>query len=212
MAGGSLWRAAVLAQIATLIVALGCESRSPTAPRPTPTPFPGEPASPGPRGTVAGTVTINGEARPIVWVELQQRGGFPWAFGTTIPSGSWEWERVPVGDYVLVIRTPPGLTCDATSKSVTVTTDQRTVANFACVGEVKGSILGFAFSEFGALASARVTLTGPVNRETISNGDGFFAFEDLPAGEYLMWAGSCGNRIEVSVRDAATAYGMLDCS
>ena len=45
-----------------------------------------------------------------------------------------------------------------------------TVVNFACFGDVKGSILGFATNEFGTAASARITLTGPVNRETISNG------------------------------------------
>ena len=145
MLRGSFWRAAaVSAQVAVLIVALGCESgppTAPTAPRGTST-VPPTPA-PGPVGAIGGTVTINGEARPIVWVELQ-RGGLPWAFGTTIPSGSWEWGNVPAGDYVVVIKTPPGLTCDATRKSATVRTDQRTVVNFACFGDVKGSILGFA--------------------------------------------------------------------
>ena len=154
--------------------------------------------APGPVGVVAGTVTINGEARPIVWVELQQLGGFPWAYGTTIPSGSWEWGRIPAGDYVLVIKTPPGLTCDATRKSATVRADQRTVVNFACFGDVKGSIQGFAAAEFGTVASARITLTGPVNRETISNRDGFFAFEDLPPGEYLI--GWCKDPVTASVR------------
>jgi hypothetical protein len=198
MAAGSVWRAAaVSAQVAALIVALGCES--PTALRETRT------------GAIGGTVTINGEARPIVWVELQRASdGFPYAFGTTIPSGSWAWEKVPAGDYVVVIKTPPGLTCDATSKSATVGSNQRTVVNFACVGDVKGSIWGLASNEFGAFASARVTLTGPVNRETISNGDGFFVFEDLPPGEYLV--GLCGNLVRVSVGDGVTAFASVDCS
>jgi hypothetical protein len=141
-----------------------------------------------------------------------QRGsdGFPWAFGTTIHGGSWEWEKVPAADYVVVIKTPPGLTCDATRKSARVGRDQRTVVNFACFGEVKGSILGFATNEFGTFASARVILTGPVNRETISNGDGFFAFEDLPPGEYLL--GLCKAPVSVRVRDGATAFGTVDCS
>ena len=212
MLGGSSWRAAVAsALVALLIVALGCESgppTAPTAPRETST-VPPLPA-PGPVGVVAGTVTINGEARPIVWVELQQLGGFPWAYGTTIPSGSWEWGRIPAGDYVLVIKTPPGLTCDATRKSATVRADQRTVVNFACFGDVKGSIQGFAAAEFGTVASARITLTGPVNRETISNRDGFFAFEDLPPGEYLI--GWCKDPVTASVRDGATAFAMVDCS
>ncbi len=159
---------------------------------------------------IGGTVMINGEARPIVWVELQRASDrFPWAFGTTIPSGSWEWGQVPVGDYVVVITTPPGLTCDTTRKSATAGTDQRTVVNFACLGDLKGSILGFASHEFGAAVSARVPLTGPVDRETISNGDGFFAFEDLPPGEYLI--GRC-NPKRVSVRDGATAFAQVDCS
>src|SRR5262245_50758495 len=135
MSGASSWRsAAVSAQVAALIVALGCESASPT--RPT---APSVPA-PRPVGAIGGPVTINGQARPIVWVELQRAtDGFPWAFGTTIPSGGWEWAQVPAGDYVVVIKTPPGLTCDATRKSATVATDQRTVINFACFGDVKGS-------------------------------------------------------------------------
>ena len=205
MSGGSMWRAAaVSAQVAVLIVALGCESGPPSAPT-TSTPVPAA----RPTGAIGGTVTINGEARPIVWVELQLLGGFPWAFGTTIPSGSWEWGRVPPGDYVVVIKTPPGLTCDATRKSATVRTDQRTVVNFACVGDVKGSIQGFASHEFGTAASARLTLTGPVNRETMSNQDGFFAFEDLPPGEYLI--GWC-KEVRASVRDGATAFATVDCS
>ena len=206
--------AAVSAQVAVLIVTLGCESGppgGPTAPQGTST-VPPLPA-PGPVGAIGGTVTINGEARPIVWVELQRGsdGGFPWAFGTTIHGGSWEWEKVPAGNYVLVIKTPPGLTCDATRKSATVGTDQRTVVNFACFGDEKGSILGFASAEFGTVGSARLTLTGPVNRETMSNQDGFFAFEDLPPGEYLIgWCRT--DQVRASVRDGATAFATVDCS
>src|SRR5262249_45747332 len=149
--------------------------------------------------------------RPVVWVAMQRVvDGFPWAYGTTIPSGRWEWERVPAGDYVVVIKTPPGLTCDATRKSATVGSNQRTVVNFACFGYLKGSILGFASAEFGTVASARVTLTGPVNRETISNRDGFFAFEDLPPGEYLI--GWCNPPVRASVRDGAIAFVRVDCS
>jgi hypothetical protein len=208
MSRGSFWRAAaVSAQVAALIVALGCESGPPTAPT-APPETSSVPPSPSPRGTIAGTVTINGAARPIVWVETQ---GARWrAFGTTIPNGTWEWGGVPAGDWVVVIKTPPGLTCDATRKSATVTADQRTVVNFACFGDVKGSILGFASHEFGTAASARLTLTGPVNRETMSNRDGFFAFEDLPPGEYLI--GWCKDPVRASVRDGATAFAMLDCS
>jgi hypothetical protein len=88
MSGASFWRAAAVAtQVAVLIVALGCESPPPGAPtalRETSTvPLP---PAPGPIGAIGGTVTINGEARPIVWVELQ-RGSWPWAYGTTIPRG-----------------------------------------------------------------------------------------------------------------------------
>jgi len=194
----SFWRAAaVSAQVATLTVALGCESGSPTAPQ-----------APGLVGAIGGMVTINGEALPIAWVELQ-RGGTAWAVDTTSPSGSWERGSMPAGDYDVVVKTPPGLTCDATKKSATVRKDQRTVVNFACFGDVKGSILGFASHEFGTAASARLTLAGPVNRETISNGDGFFAFEDLPPGEYVLrW---CSD-IRASVRDGATAFATIDYS
>lgn len=200
--------AAVSAQVAVLIVTLGCESgptTGPTAPGETSLVPPTQ--APSPRGTIAGTVTINGAARPIVWVETQGAG---WrAFGTTIPNGTWEWGSVPAGDWVVVIKTPPGLTCDATRKSATVRANQRTVVNFACLGDVKGSILGFASHEFGTAASVRVTLTGPVNRETISNQDGFFAFENLPPGEYsIRWC----TAVSASVRDRATAFVMLDCS
>src|SRR5262249_61431970 len=134
---------------------VGCGGSSTvTAPSSTP---PNVAPAPGPVGAIGGTVTINGEARPIVWVELQRvLDGFPWAYGTTIPSGSWEWERVPAGDYVVVIKTPPGLTCDATRKSATVGRNHRTVVTFACFGYLKGSILGFASAEFGTVASARV--------------------------------------------------------
>ena len=117
--------------------------------------------------------------------------------------------RIPAGDYVVVIKTPPALTCDATRKSATVGTDQQTVVNFACFGDVKGSIQGFAFNEYGTAASARLTLTGPVNRETISNRDGFFAFEDLPPGEYLIrWC----TPVTASVREGATAFAMVGCT
>jgi hypothetical protein len=159
-------------------------------------------------GAIGGTVTINGEAFPIVWVELQ-RDSFVEASVTTMPNGSWGRDGVPAGNYTVVIKTPPGLTCDATRKAATVAINQRTVVDFACVGNVGGWVLGFVVNEFGTMASARVTLTGPVNRETISNGDGFFAFEDLPPGEYVL---ELCNPVRVSVRDGATAFVMLDCS
>jgi hypothetical protein len=205
---------AVSAQFAVLITTLGCESGPATGPTAVPTgpsslrdTFTVPPQStPRQSGALGGTVTINGEARPIVFVALQSGR----AFDTTIANGSWEWGTVPAGDHVVVIKTPPGLTCDATSKSATVTKDHRTVVNFACVGDVKGSIQGFALHEFGTAAAARITLTGPVNRETISNPDGFFAFEDLPRGEYLL--GWCKDPVKASVRDGATAFAMVDCS
>ena len=197
---------AVSAHVAVLIATLGCESgpaRGPTAPTETsavPT------SGPRPMGALGGTVTINGEARPIVFVALQSG----WAFDTTIAGGGWEWGQVPIGDHVVVIKTPPGLTCDAPSKSATVKENQRTVVNFACVGDVKGSILGFALNEFGTAASRRIALSGPVNRETISNKDGFFAFEGVPPGEYLIeW---CNNPVRASVRNGSTAYAVADCS
>ena len=213
MAGSSLWRAAaVSAQVAALIVVLGCESSSPTAPPVVPS----VPPTPVPAtvGAIGGIVTINGEARPMVWVELQPvgRGGWAWAFGPTLPDGSWEYRRVPAGDYVVVIKTPPELTCDATRKSATVGTEP-TVVNFACFGHVKASILGVATNEFGTVASARITLTGRVSREAISNGDGFFAFEeDLPPGEYQVLGWCKTNPVTVSVRDGAPAFAMVDCS
>jgi len=163
------------------------------------------PTAPPRTGALGGTVTVNGEAFPLAWVETV--GG--WAFATTLPSGSWEWERMTPGGWVVVIRTPPGVTCDATRKSATVVSNQRTVVNFACFGDVKGSILGIASHEFGTAASVRVTLTGAVNRETISNQDGFFAFENLPPGEYsIRWC----TAVSASVRDRATAFVSLDCS
>jgi hypothetical protein len=206
-------RFAELLLVSTLFL-VGCGGSS-QAIAPSPTPPNGfgidRQTTPGPIGAIGGTVMINGEARPIVWVELQRvSDGFPWAFGTTIPSGRWEWKKVPAADYVVLIKMPPGLACDATRKSATVRSNQRTVVNFACFGDVKGSILGFATNEFGTFASARVTLTGPVNRETITNRDGFFAFEDLPLGEYLL--GLCKTPVSVTVRDGAPAFGTVDCS
>src|SRR4029453_2467083 len=98
MSRGSFWRAAaVSAQVTALIVALGCESGSPTAPRDMST-VPPVSAS-GPVGTRAATVRINGEARPIGFVALQSG----WAFDTTIANGSWEWGSVPAGNHVVVI-------------------------------------------------------------------------------------------------------------
>jgi hypothetical protein len=112
-------------------------------------------------------------------------------------------------EWGVLIRTPPGVTCDATRKSATVVGNQRTVVNFACVGAVKGSIVGIASHEFGTAASRTITLTGPVNRETITNQDGFFAFENLPPGEYsIRWC----RAVSARVRDGATAFVSLDCS
>jgi hypothetical protein len=156
-------------------------------------------------GALGGTVTVNGEAFPLAWVETL--GG--WAFATTKPGGRWEWEEMSPGAWVVVIKMPPGVTCDAMRKSATVVSGQRTLVNFACLGDVKDSILGIASNEFGTAASVRVTLTGPVNREAISNQDGFFAFENLPPGEYSTnWC----TAVSASVRDGATAFVELDCS
>jgi hypothetical protein len=188
------------------VILVGCGGSSTlTAPSPAPPIAPPVVTS---LGAIGGMVTINGEALPIASVELQ-RGGTAWAVDSTSPSGSWERRSVPAGDYDVVVKTPPGLTCDATTKSATVRKDQRTDVNFACFGDVKGAILGFAANEFGAASAARVTLTGPVKRETISNRDGFFAFEGLPPGEYVLrWC----RDIRASVRDGAAAFAVLDCS
>ena len=198
-------RVIVITTAALIITACGSSS-SPSQSTPTaPTPSNASPASTAALGAIGGTVTINGEAFPLVWVELE--GGR--ASATTRPSGSWEWERVPAGVWVVVIKTPPGVTCGATQKSATVVSGQRTAVNFACFGDVKRSIQGIAVNEFGTAAAVRVTLTGPVNRETISNPDGFFAFENLPPGEYLIrWCAA----VSASVRNGATAFVMLDCS
>jgi hypothetical protein len=210
-----------LLSISVLMFAAGC--RFPTAPGDAfPTALlPESPAAPavglpiGPvapgLGSISGAVTINGESGSFAWVELQQSASPNWASasGTTNSSGSWVWEKVRAGDYFVVLKTPPGLTCDATRKSAAVEADQRTIVNFACVGDLKSSILGVVANEFGVASSARVTLTGPVNRETISNRDGFFAFDDLPPGEYLV--GPC-NVVRVSVREGVTGFAMVDCS
>jgi hypothetical protein len=196
-------RLILITTTALIITACGGGSSSPSQSTPT-APTTSNVSPPG-TGALGGTVTINGEAFPLAWLETE--GG--WAFATTIPNGSWEWERMPPGAWVVVIKTPPGVTCDATRKSATVIRDQRTVVNFACVGDVKGSILGIAANEFGTAASIRITLTGPVNRETISNRDGFFTFEDLPPGEYsIRWC----TAVSATVRVGATAFVMLDCS
>lgn len=160
-----------------------------------------------PLGTIRVAVRINGELRPIVWVELF-RNNFAWAYGTNLPSGTWE-VLTPAADYVVHIKTPPGLTCDAKSRPVTVG-EQVTTVNFSSTGEVKGSIQGIASTEFGTFAGARVTLTGPVNQETIGDANGFFAFEDLPAGVYLV--SLCSDEESVTVRDGAIAFVQLDCS
>ncbi|HVH26591.1 MAG TPA: carboxypeptidase-like regulatory domain-containing protein [Vicinamibacterales bacterium] len=185
----------------------GGGSSSPSQSTPTAPITSNPPVTSNPPGTGAlgGTVTVNGEAFPLAWVETL--GG--WGFATTMPGGSWEWERISPGDWVVLIKMPPGVTCDAMRKSATVVSGQRTLVNFACLGEVKGSIVGIATHEFGTAASVRVTLTGPVNREAISNQDGFFAFENLPPGEYSMkWC----TAVSASVRDGATAFVNLDCS
>jgi hypothetical protein len=75
---------------------------------------------------------------------------------------------------------------------------------------MKSSMMGFASAEFGTVASAPITVTGPVNRETLTNRDGFFAFEDLPPGEYLV--GWCNDPVRASVRDGAIAFATVDCS
>jgi hypothetical protein len=160
-------------------------------------------------GVIGGAVTINGESRALAWVELESASSSrPRAYGTTDANGKWEWERVAAGDYFVVMKALPGLTCDGTRKAAAVTTDQRTVVNFACVGDLKGSIVGIVMNEFGLASSLRVTATGPVNRETISR-DGFFAFEGLPPGEYQV--GPC-NQVRASVRDGATGFATVDCS
>src|SRR6185436_8768687 len=71
MSRNSFWRAvAVSAQVAALIVAFGCESDIPSAPTAPPEASepPHAPAFSG-MGVLGGTVTINGQAFPLAWVE-----------------------------------------------------------------------------------------------------------------------------------------------
>jgi hypothetical protein len=78
-------------------------------------------------GAIGGTVTVNGEARPIVWVELQV-GGWQAAYGTTIPAGSWEWGKML--EYV-VHQDAARIDLRRHKEVRDRTADQRTVVNFA---------------------------------------------------------------------------------
>jgi hypothetical protein len=124
---------------------------------------------------------------PDLCGELQRvSDGFRGLLGRPFRAGVGSGKKCLRQTMWWLIKMPPGLTCDATRKVRDRANQSRTVVNFACFGDVKGSIVGFATNEFGTFASARVTLTAPLTGRPSPIGMDSSRSKTCRPGEYLL--------------------------
>ena len=114
-------------------------------------------------GALSGTVTQNGS--PLAGVRVSLSTGLA---RTTGADGRYLFETLGPGSYTVSIsQLPPSLVCDALSATVTVTSLQTTVRNFACLSVVQFQIAILAgyvhFSGFSRLCALIQTTPAQAN-------------------------------------------------
>lgn len=147
--------------------------------------------------TVSGTISDAGGGLGGVTVVLLDSGGGEAARTVTAADGTYEFPRLPAGDYSVTVPDPPGDYRVPDPRAVTVDDDD--VANVDLALAQPGSISGRVIDDDTGLpvADVEVTLDGPTPGTVRTDADGNYAFEGLDPGTYTVQIDSPDDRTVV---------------
>ena len=138
---------------------------------------------PPPTGSIDGLVSIEGQGIDAVSVTLSNG-----ASATTANGGMFRFDGVEAGAYTVTISNyPADASFDQTSAAATIATDGETVTiNFPGTFIRTSSIMGTVTVENEGLSGITVKISGTGDSETLTDGNGQYAFTGLRAGNYTI--------------------------
>ena len=138
---------------------------------------------PPPTGSIDGLVSIEGQGQDGVSVTLSSG-----ATVTTTNGGMFRFSGVEAGAYTVTISNyPDDASFNQTSSSATIATDGENVTvNFPGTWIRTSAIMGAVTVENEGLGGVTVKLSGMSDSETLTDGNGQFAFSGLRAGNYTV--------------------------
>ena len=138
---------------------------------------------PPPTGSIDGLVSIEGQGIDAVSVTLSNG-----ASATTANGGMFRFDGVEAGAYTVTIsKYPADASFDQTSAAATISTDGETVTvDFPGTFIRTSSIMGTVTVENEGLVGVTVKLSGTGESETLTDGNGQYAFAGLRAGNYTI--------------------------
>lgn len=153
-------------------------------------------------GGLEGTVRLSDGGTPVsgATVTVTDIRGEVVGAVSTAPDGSYRFSNLPEGDYTLV-----GTAVSHQPVAVSVTVGDGEPTRHDLVLVATGSLRGSVHAQSRPFQGARLTLMNPggqVVATGVTDGDGRFAFADLPPGEYtLVGAGYFPVAIPIDVSD-----------
>ncbi|MYH53047.1 MAG: hypothetical protein F4139_08855 [Gemmatimonadetes bacterium] len=138
---------------------------------------------PPPTGSIDGLVSIEGQGQDGISVTLSNG-----ATVTTTNGGMFRFDGVEAGAYTVTISNyPDDASFNQTSAAATIATDGENVTvNFPGTWIRTSAIMGTVTVENEGLGGVTVKLSGMSDSETITDGNGQFAFSGLRAGNYTV--------------------------
>ena len=138
---------------------------------------------PPPTGSIDGLVSIEGQGIDGVSVTLSNGGS-----AVTANGGMYRFDGVEAGAYTITISNyPDDASFDHTSAAATIATDGQTVTvNFPGTYIRTSSIMGTVTVDNEGLGGVTVTISGTGDSETLTDGNGQYAFTGLRAGNYTI--------------------------
>ena len=138
---------------------------------------------PPPTGSIDGLVSIEGQGIDAVSVTLSNG-----ASATTANGGMYRFDGVEAGAYTVTISNyPADASFDQTSAAATIANDGETVTiNFPGTFIRTSSIMGTVTVDNEGLSGITVKLSGTGDSETLTDGNGQYAFTGLRAGNYTI--------------------------
>ena len=138
---------------------------------------------PPPTGSIDGLVSIEGQGVDAVSVTLSNG-----ASAITANGGMYRFDGVEAGAYTVTIGNyPDDASFNQTSAAATIATDgQNVTVNFPGTYIRTSSIMGTVTVENEGLGGVTVKLSGVSDSETLTDGNGQYAFTGLRAGNYTV--------------------------
>ncbi len=172
-------------------------------------------------GALAGTVCDDETGLPLSWKKVRLQTGGSDRQAETTSDGKFSIPAVPAGKATLII---PGTAGDR-EVEVTVESDQTTQFwDSACrgdpdangVGRVEGLICDRHTGAWVTQAQVQVVLDDGSSVDTVTDDDGAFVLEDVPAGERILTVFAVGYQrsylIEIFPGETTTIAQGNDCS